>query len=119
MLYEIDCLLRVDQSGIVQKEGESPSWMARLEEWLRTPQGSVYGLPGWGNIMQDFKHEPIGSETSHMVEVAIENALISKLRKDLPGIGLQAIRCEAADVDMWKITIVTSNGTLAVGMENS
>lgn len=119
MQNEIDCLMRVDQSGIQVKEGDANSWLARLEEWLRTPQGSIYGLPGWGNNMQDYKHEPIGSATSHMTEVAIENGLITKLRQDLPGIGLEAIRCEPIGIDMWQITFVTSNGTLSVPMQKS
>lgn len=87
MQNEIDCLMRVDQGGVVLKEGDSQAWLARLEEWLRTPQGSVYGLPGWGNTMQDYKHEPVGSETGHLTEVAIEAALLRKLRIDLPGWG--------------------------------
>lgn len=119
MQNEIDCLMRVDQGGIVVKAGEADSWLARLEEWLRTPQGSIYGLPGWGNNLEDFKHEPIGSETSHLTEVAMENGLITKLRKDLPGIGLQAIRSAALSIDLWQVTFVTSNGSLTVQVPNS
>ncbi|MBS6033918.1 MAG: hypothetical protein KIB40_12365 [Pantoea sp.] len=119
MQNEIDCLMRVDQGGVVVKTGESDAWLARLEEWLRTPQGSVYGLPGWGNTMQDFKHEPVGSETGHLTEVAIEAALIKKLRIDLPGLGLRAISCAPQNVDTWQITFITSYGPLAVSMNKN
>lgn len=39
--------------------------------------------------MEEFKHEPFGSETSHIVEVAIEGRMMTKLRQDLPGLDVQ------------------------------
>ncbi|WP_219563903.1 hypothetical protein [Salmonella enterica] len=89
MLYEIDARLQTNESGVIIAEGSTAAWMARLDEWLRTPEGSVYGLPSWGNPMEEFKHEPFGSETSHIVEVAIEGRMMKKLRQDLPGLDVQ------------------------------
>ncbi|BBF56956.1 hypothetical protein E2863_05555 (plasmid) [Escherichia coli] len=48
MLYEIDARLQTNESGVIIAEGSTAAWMARLDEWLRTPEGSVYGLPSWG-----------------------------------------------------------------------
>ena len=43
MLYEIDARLQTNESGVVIAEGDTNAWIARLDEWLRTPNGSVYG----------------------------------------------------------------------------
>lgn len=103
MLFEIDAFLDVDENGIVLAEGESDAWIARLEEWLRTPLGSVYGLPSWGNNMAEFKHEPIGSTTNQFIEVAIEARLMTKLRTDLPGIALLGVECHAISEDQLQL----------------
>ncbi len=110
MIHEIDGMLRVDAGGVILSEGEAEVSYTRLEEWLRTPMGSVYGLPSWGNPLKNYKHEPIGSTTSFLVEVAIENALIQKLRVDLPGIKIMQIRCEAVTEDMLGIWFVMPSG---------
>jgi hypothetical protein len=118
MLREIDPLLRVNESGVIIKEGEENAWMVRLEEWLRTPVGSVWGLPHWGNPIAEFKHEPIGEESTH-VDVAIENRLATKLRSDLPGLGLQAIRCEALSQDQVLVSFYTRNGSTNTVLQKS
>lgn len=119
MLYEIDSRLRTDESGIVIAEGQADTWMTRLDEWLRTPVGSVYGLPSWGNPMEEFKHEPIGSGNNHIIEVVIEGRLTTKLREDLPGLGLQAVRCAAVSEDQFQISFYANGGTLSVIMQNT
>jgi hypothetical protein len=119
MLYEIDSQMRVDENGILIAEGSQPTWMARLDEWLRTPVGKVWGLPSWGNPMEEFKHEPIGSENNHLLEVAVEGRLTDKLRDDLPGLNLQLIRCAAISEDKLKISFYAQGGTLDVIMQNS
>ncbi|MEG1350853.1 MAG: hypothetical protein RSD49_22760, partial [Hafnia sp.] len=86
---------------------------ARLDEWLRTPIGSIYGLPSWGNPLANFKHEPMGSGKSVFVEVAIENALIKKLRIDLPSLRVVQVRCESVSEDMLKIIFAMSSGTFS------
>lgn len=118
MLYEIDARLRVDENGIVIAEGEKAAWVARLDEWLRTPAGSVYGLPSWGNPMEEFKHEPIGSSNNHIIEVSVESSLTMKLREDLPGLNLQAVRCEAVDVDQLVVAFYTPGGSIAFILKN-
>ncbi|HBT4785493.1 TPA: hypothetical protein MB364_000791 [Klebsiella variicola subsp. variicola] len=119
MLYEIDARLRVDENGILIAEGARDAWMSRLDEWLRTPMGSVYGLPSWGNPMEEFKHEPIGSSNNHVIEVAVEGRLTDKLREDLPGLNLQSVRCSALSADQLQITFYAQGGTLSVIMQNS
>lgn len=111
MIYEIDGLLRVDAGGVIVMEGAEKADQARLDEWLRTPIGSIYGLPSWGNPLANFKHEPIGSERSYLVEVAIENSLIKKLRIDLPSVRILQVRCQAISEDMLEIGFGMPGGT--------
>ncbi|EPH3081395.1 hypothetical protein ACR2SE_28835 (plasmid) [Citrobacter freundii] len=113
MIYEIDGLLRVDAGGVIVMEGADKADQARLDEWLRTPIGSIYGLPSWGNPLVNFKHEPLGSEKSVFVEVAIENALIKKLRIDLPSLRVFQVRCAALSVDMLEIIFAMPSGTFS------
>lgn len=118
MLYEVDSRLLVDESGIVIAEGPKKVWMVRLDEWLRTPAGSVYGLPSWGSPMAEFKHEPIGSTNNTTIEVAVEGRLTDKLRQDLPGLNLQAVRCTAISEDQLQIAFYAQGGALNVIMKN-
>ena len=114
-MNEIDCLLRTDADGLSLLLGANKALPARLEEWLRTPVGSIYGLPEWGNELADFKHEP----PSQNVAVFIENRLVSKLRTDLPEVQLSGIRCSlASDVkDMYVISFLTPAGVVRVGLQ--
>jgi hypothetical protein len=111
-------MLRVNESGVVINEGDKESWMVRLEEWLLTPVGTVYGLPHWGNPIAEFKHEPIGEGSSH-VEVAIENRLAKKLRADLPGLNLQAIRCESISEDKISVAFYAKGGVTKAVLQNT
>lgn len=117
MYYEVDALLSVDENGVVIATGQKEVWMSRLDEWLRTPAGSVYGLPHWGSPMEEFKHEPIGSATSHLVEVAIEGRLETKLSEDLPGLNVQSIRCAALSEDQLQISFYAHGGGTSVIMK--
>lgn len=117
MFNEIDALMRVDAGGVIVKEGASDTNFMRLEEWLRTPLGSVYGLPSWGNTLQRYKHEPIDPDNGNLVEVAIENDLVTKLRQDLPSIQLQQVRCEAITEDILNIRFVMAEGEMDYQMQ--
>ncbi|EJG6390353.1 hypothetical protein NAF50_004870 [Escherichia coli] len=119
MLYEIDARLQTNESGVIIAEGSTATWMARLDEWLRTPEGGVYGLPSWGNPMEEFKHEPFGSETSHIVEVAIEGRMMTKLRQDLPGLDVQGIRCTSISEDSLLISFYAKGGSMDIVMQKS
>ena len=98
MAYEIDPFLASDATGIILGSGDD-AWIMRLSEWLGTPAGSIYGAPAWGNPLEQFKHEPLNKDNSHLLEAAIEAVVINKLRDDIPGLGLQGIRCEAISID--------------------
>ncbi|EPL8679876.1 hypothetical protein N0P70_005892 [Klebsiella michiganensis] len=110
MISELDARLRVDENGVIISTEDKDTWMARLDEWLRTPMGSVYGLPHWGSPMEEFKHEPIGSDTSYVLEVAIEGRLLEKLDADLPGLNIQAVRCQSSGVDILVISFYAPGG---------
>lgn len=118
MLREIDPFLRVNESGVIIREGEEDAWMTRLEEWLKTPVGAVWGLPHWGNPIAEFKHEPIGEDSTH-IDVAIENRLAKKLRSDLPGLNLQAIRCEALSEDQVLVSFYAKKGSISTVLQKS
>ncbi|HBM2815727.1 TPA: hypothetical protein LU109_003639 [Enterobacter hormaechei subsp. xiangfangensis] len=103
-MNEIDSQMRTDAGGVIIYEGDEASQVAQFDEWLRTPMGSVWGLPSWGNNLDDFRHEPSGNST----EIAIECALMTKIRQDLPDLGLQAIRCNSVTgvFDLYQISFV-------------
>lgn len=108
MINEIDPFARTDANGVITAQ-DNEAWMMRLEEWLRTPTGSIYGAPHWGSPMAEFKHEPLGSDENHVLEVAIENRIAKKLRQDMPDFGLQGIYCESTGVDILSISFVSQN----------
>lgn len=94
MMNEIDCLMGVDGGGVITYEGDDGSKYARLNEWFLTPEGSVYGMPRWGNPVQSYKHEPTGGE---YLAIHLESKILEKLRIDLPEITLLGINCYAAN----------------------
>lgn len=108
MINEIDPYARVDSNGVITADADN-AWMMRLEEWLRTAIGSVYGAPHWGSPLADFKHEPMSSTKNHVLEVAIENAIAKKLRQDMPEFALQGIECDATNIDLLNISFVSGN----------
>nr|WP_225312289.1 hypothetical protein [Salmonella sp.]QBM91548.1 hypothetical protein NNIBIDOC_00222 [Salmonella sp.] len=93
MLYEIDARLQTNESGVIIAEGSSAAWMARLDEWLRTPEGVFMVYPLWGIQWKNLSMNHSGSETSHIVEVAIEGRMMKNY--DLPCL-MQGIRCTSS-----------------------
>ncbi|MEY8773019.1 hypothetical protein AB6T85_21650 [Erwinia sp. ACCC 02193] len=112
-MNEIDSLLRVTGEGVSVKLGDSEAQEAQIEEWLHTPQGSIYGLPGWGNPLQKYKHEPMNTFT----EVAIENDMVTSLKRDIPDVELTGIRIEAIEKDLFYLTIGLPSGDYSTGLQ--
>ncbi len=108
-MNEIDSLMRVGSDGVNTHSGNALSLSSRLDEWLETPEGSIYGLPGWGNNLARFKHEP----TNVFTEVAIENSVITKLRIDIPELKLIGIRCQELSVDIYKVDFLVPEGIIS------
>ncbi|HFU2857328.1 TPA: hypothetical protein ACGQ50_000868 [Enterobacter cloacae] len=111
-MNELDSRLRVDANGIILYLEEN-AMPARLEEWLRTPEGAVWGLPSWGNPMRQFQHEPTNDYTA----VAVENYIIGKLGTDIPEMMLMGIRCNALESDMYQVLFYYQNGFYEVFMQ--
>lgn len=112
MSNEIDSLLRVDAQGIIlYLDGQAMP--AQLEEWLRTPENSVWGWPSYGNPMRQFKHEPTNENTA----VIIENYLIDKVDTDIPDLTLMGVRCNPVKSDMFQILFFHQNGIYEVYMQ--
>ncbi|EPK7688524.1 TPA: hypothetical protein ACGFA2_004472 [Serratia marcescens] len=101
-MNEIDSLLRVSGEGVNVKIGDVEAMQARIEDWLHTPEGSVYGLPEYGNPLPRYKHEPLDSV--HTL-VAIENEIIIKMMSDIADLKLTGIRIEPAEIDVFVLTI--------------
>lgn len=93
-MKEIDYLMRVDAGGVITFEDDPEAKQARLDEWFGTPEGSIYGIPSWGNPIGEYKHEPTSQD---YLAVLIESHLISKIRTDLPEVDLQGINCYPAN----------------------
>lgn len=114
-MNEIDCLLRITSEGVSVKLGDSDAMLARLEEWLYTPRGSIYGLPAWGNPLQKYKHENLNNFTA----VAMENDLVVSLKRDIPELPMLSIRVEALDKDLYQLTIGFPWGDYGAGLQKS
>ncbi|MGL5103061.1 MAG: hypothetical protein ACRC6N_11130 [Plesiomonas sp.] len=114
-LNEIDCLMRVDSGGVIINLGAKKAIPSQLDEWLRTPVGSIYGLPEWGHPLADFRHEP----TDETVAVFIENKIVSKLRNDLPNVAISGIRCvpNSSEIDMYNIIFLLPTGEYSIGLQ--
>lgn len=93
-MNEIDSLMGADSAGVITFEGDAGSKYARLKEWFDTPEGSVYGMPSWGNPIQGYKHEPTGGD---YLAIHLESKIMSKLNIDLPEVSLLGIFCYPAN----------------------
>jgi len=76
----------------------------RIADWLATPEGSLADIPGWGNGLFSFKHEP----SSENLQVMAELHLFEKLLRDIEDLDIRHISVEFPGIDMLKITITTS-----------
>ena len=112
MSNEIDSLLRVDANGIILYLNEQ-AMPAQLEEWLRTPEGTVWGWPSFGNPMRRFKHEP----TNENAAVMLEGFLIDKLNTDIPDFPLMGVRCNPVEADLYQILFYHQSGIYEVHMQ--
>ena len=99
---EIDYLLSIDASGLIIHSG-SDILMNQLSEWIDTPVGSVWGNPGWGNTLTQYRHLPPSSATS----ASIESSIIIKLPRDLPRIAVNKVQVEVVGVDTYRINLFT------------
>ena len=109
-MQEVDHLMTVTTAGVKTYSRAVEALAERFREWLNTPVGSVWGNPGWGNILPQFKHEPTGM--SH-VQIAIENRLLSKLKTDLPELGISSISVSEEAFDYLRIVIDIPEGSLS------
>jgi hypothetical protein len=86
--------------------------LEKINFWLDTPAGEVWGRPEWGNRHNQFKHEPTSTDTSSL-EIAIENVTIRDLERDLPGVLVLGIRVSMLSIDNVQMTINTNFGQLS------
>lgn len=108
-MEEIDFLMQLDESGVIVHDSDA-AVVNNVVEWLRTPRGSVYGNPAWGNILHSFLHEPPIEDT----EIGIENMIVVDLPRDVRGVHISGIRCSAdpAELDVYNITLQTGQGLI-------
>ena len=108
-MKEIDYLMSLGTNGLKEYSGELEAKAAMLREWLDTPVGAIYGLPSWGNILAQFKHEP--TALPH-VQVAIESRLLTKLFEDLPELKITGIGYAEREFDFAQLTFKLPEGTI-------
>ena len=110
-MQEIDHLMTLNTSGVKTYKSAVEALAERFREWLNTPVGSIWGNPGWGNILGEFQHEP--TSLSH-VQVAIENRLLAKLKVDLPEVSIKSITVSEIEFDYIQVVISIPEGSLLV-----
>lgn len=84
---EMNHLFEVDQEGFVQFSGVE-AVEAKLQNWISTPRGSIFGKPEWGHTLRQFLHDP---PTDTLAGV-IEAELADTLEVDLPDVSLLWVR---------------------------
>lgn len=109
-MREIDHLMTLYTGGMKTYGSDVEALGERFREWLNTPVGSIWGNPGWGNILPEFKHAP--TNQSH-IQVAMENRLLTKLRSDLPEMNIRNVRITEEEIDLLKISLGVSQGTIS------
>lgn len=107
---EVDYLMGLSESGVMTYSSVDAD-INNVVEWLDTPEGSIYGMPEWGNPLAKFKHEPTHSEITAM---NIEFAIIEKLPRDLPNIVIESIFCEPSPThpDLYHVRLGLPSGEL-------
>ena len=100
MSQEIDYLLKVTIDGVTTY-AEDQAVAVRVEEWLDTPQGEIWGAPQWGNRLKQYKHLPICDDTA----AAIENSILMKLPVDVPSAVITHISAKPQGVDTYLIQV--------------
>ncbi|MCG6387490.1 hypothetical protein K6U51_10010 [Vibrio fluvialis] len=87
--------------------------IARIAEWLDTPEGQVWGAPHWGNELSQYRHMPMNGDTA----AAIENHIASKLPEDIPDVSIASIKVTPVTVDCWRIQISISGVSTPVNQD--
>ncbi|CAH0543058.1 hypothetical protein [Vibrio marisflavi] len=103
MTQEINYKLKATADG-VETHDDVVSVIARVAEWLDTPEGEVWGSPAWGNNLAQFRHEP----QSDTVAAAMENVIANKLPKDLSDVSISGIAITPNTIGGWVIELAIS-----------
>lgn len=106
---EINHLLALDGGELQIHDADAV--LEKVNFWLDTPAGQVWGRPEWGNRYAQFKHEPLGKDASSL-EVAMENITIGDIERDLPGVRVIGISISRLEIDNILMTLKTNYGTL-------
>lgn len=78
----------------------------RIYEWLETPEGTVADLPGWGNNLIAFKHDP----DSPNLSVKMEMAIAAKLPKDIADLIMLGVSVKFIEIDLCRVVILHQFG---------
>lgn len=110
---EIDHLLDIKDGQLatydIDEVREKINW------WIDTPQGSVWGDPQKGNKLVMFKHDPISTAT----EIAIEAHILEKLPADIPLVQIKGIRVTEEKSQEATIYIDTPQGLVKTSFNRS
>lgn len=106
IIEEFHHLLEAAPYGLKRMSDES-ALVDRMEEWLRTPQGTLIDDPGWGHNLTPFRHEPPGITLDVMLEISI----MRKMSRDIANLQIRGIRAKFTEIDRCVVGIVHQFGT--------
>jgi hypothetical protein len=97
----------------VQTYSGGEAKLARVAEWLSTPEGQIWGAPHWGNRLAQYRHSPMNGDTS----AAIENHIAIDMTQDIADVAITSIRVEPVSVDRWNIKLSISGVATTINQD--
>lgn len=110
---EIDHLLQIKNGGVATYTLDEVK--EKLNWWIDTPQGAVWGDPLRGNKLIMFKHDPV-TESS---EIAIEAHIMQKLSADIPSIQIRCVKVKFINSNEAQILLETERGLIKASFNRS
>jgi phage baseplate assembly protein W len=109
---EIEHLLKTSGGELITLDrGQS---LEKINWWLDTPKGQVWGDPNWGNELQQYAHDPV----TVSMEVSMEAHILNKMSEDLPFLQIHGIRIKAIGGEA-TLSILTEEGLISTTFDRS
>jgi hypothetical protein len=110
---EINHVLDVFEGQLVTYDADES--LAKVNWWLDTPEGQLWGDPAWGNKLIQFNHDPI----SVSLDVVIEAHIYSKMSVDLPSVSIKGIRVVTKEMNQAQLILETPYGLIETTFDRS
>lgn len=112
MADEIFYKMDANIDGVQTYSGDEAK-LARIAEWLNTPEGEVWGAPGWGNRLSQYRHNPMNGDTA----AAIENHIAIDMPEDIADVSMRSVLVKPVSVDRWNIQISISGVATTINQD--